>query len=103
MKRFSKPMTDLSPLKALPVEVPIVSEISIQRLIDDCLGILYREVRNLSTLSARGKLEAPDARDLRDHLKLLFELKTREDATLSGLTDEQIQAMLHKPNTVEES
>ena len=92
-------MTDLSPLKAPEIEVPIVSEISIQRLIDDCLTILYREVRNLSILAARGKLEAPDARDLRDHLKLLFELKTREDATLSGLTDDQIQDMLHKPDT----
>lgn len=97
MKRYSKPTTDLSPLKTPEVQVPIVSEISIQRLIDDCLGILYREVRNLSTLSSRGKLEAPDARDLRDHLKLLFELKAREDATLAGLSDTEIEGMLHKP------
>lgn len=101
MKRYSKPTTDLSPLKAPEVEVPIVSEISIQRLIDDCLGILYREIRNLSTLSSRGKLEAADARDLRDHLKLLFELKAREDATLAGLTDEEINNMIEKPDTEE--
>lgn len=102
MKRFSKPTTDLSSLKPVEIEVPIVSEISIQRLIDDCLTILYREIRNLAILSARGKLEAPDARDLRDHLKLLFELKTREDASLSGLSDEDIQKMLNKPEEKKE-
>lgn len=67
------------------------SDISIQRLIDDGLLILFREIYNLKMMSVKGKLSAPDARDLRDHLKLLFELKTREDDMLKGLTDEELE------------
>jgi DNA polymerase-1 len=43
-------------------------------------------------LSVRGKLESNDARDLRDHLKLLFELKDRESVSLKNLTPEQLKA-----------
>ena len=73
---------------------PTIGDISVQRLIDDSLLALSREVRNLLTLSSRGKLEASDARDLRDHLKLLFELKDRENESLRGVTDEQLKALL---------
>lgn len=73
-------------------DIPI-SEISVQRLIDDGLLILYRETRHLLTASARGKLDAPSARDLRDNLKLLFELKDREGESLKGLTDEEMKAL----------
>lgn len=62
-----------------------------QRLIDDCLLVLHREVKNLVALSVRGKLEPNDARDLRDHLKLLFELKAREDDSLQGMSDEELE------------
>jgi len=89
-KRYSNP-TDLSGIVAREITPPPISDISVQRLIDDCLLILYREVKNLMTLSTRGKLEPNDARDLRDHLKLLFELKAREGQSLQGLTDEQIE------------
>lgn len=70
---------------------PIVSDISVARLIDDGLLALYREIKNLLMLSSRGKLEASDARDLRDSLKLLFELKDREGDSLRGLTDEELK------------
>jgi hypothetical protein len=73
---------------------PIVKDISIQRLIDDSLLILFREIRNLTILSVRGKLESTEARDLRDHLKLLFELKDREQETLKNLTDEELNKRL---------
>ena len=73
---------------------PPVSEISVQRLIDDSLLVLYREVKNLMMLSVPGKLEPSDARDLRDHLKLLFELKDREDKSLRNMTDEQLREMV---------
>lgn len=75
---------------------PNVSDISVQRLIDQSLIALDREVRNLLTLSARGKLSPPDARDLRDHLKLLFELKDREASSLAGITDEELKALAKK-------
>lgn len=77
----------------LPPEPPVIGDISVQRLIDDSLLALSREVRNLLTLSAKGKLTPNDARDLRDHLKLLFELKDRESDFLKGLTDDQLKAL----------
>jgi hypothetical protein len=84
-------LTDLSPLRKTPIEVPPISDISVARLIDDGLLVLYREIKNLLMMSVNGKLEPNDARDLRDHLKLLFELKDRESESLRGLTDEQLK------------
>lgn len=78
-----------APVKDIPI-----SDISIQRLIDDGLLVLFREITNLKRLSVSGKLEATDARDLRDHLKLLFELKDRESESLKGLTDDELKAKL---------
>ncbi len=75
---------------------PLVSDISIDSLIDNGLLVLYREVKQLLAMSVKGKLSAPDARDLRDHLKLLFELKDREDKSLDGLTDEELLAIVEK-------
>jgi hypothetical protein len=70
---------------------PPVSDINISRLMDDGLLVLYREIKNLKILSIHGKLLPEHARDLRDHLKILFELKAREQELLKGKTDEQIQ------------
>lgn len=70
---------------------PNISDISVARLIDDGLLAIHREMKNLLMLSARGKLEAADSRDLRDTVKLLFELKDRENESLKGLTDEQLK------------
>lgn len=87
------PKANQSALPPAP-KVPevIVSEISVDRLIDDTLVTLYREVKNLLILSARGKLDPTNARDLRDNLKLLFELKQREKDLLKGLTDDELRA-----------
>ncbi len=79
---------------SLPALTPVAietSDISIARLIDDGLEALRREVKNLLMLSAKGKLEPSDARDLRDSIKLLFELKDRESESLRGITDEDLQ------------
>lgn len=83
--------------KQLPpvADIP-VSDISVARLIDDSLLVLYREVKNLLIASSKGKLDAVSARDLRDNLKLLFELKDREKDLLKNLTDEEIQILLDK-------
>lgn len=88
--RFSEP-TDLSGIIAREINPPPISDISVARLIDDGLIVLYREIKNLLALSVTGKLDANNARDLRDHLKLLFDLKDRENESLRGLTDEQLQ------------
>ena len=100
------PPTDLSGIVAREITPPPISDISVQRLIDDGLIALYREIKNILSLSARGKLDPNHARDLRDHLKLLFELKDREKEALAGLTDEQLQAKLEdasKPKPSEDT
>lgn len=89
-KRFSEP-TDLSGIIAREISPPPISDISVARLIDDGLIALYREIKNILALSSKGKLDPNDARDLRDHLKLLFELKDRESESLRGLTDEDLK------------
>jgi len=65
-------------------------DISVTRLIDDGLVILYREIKALDLLSSEGKLGPNEARDLRDHLKLLFELKERESDSLKNISDEEL-------------
>lgn len=80
----------------MPPEPPKLGDISVQRLIDDSLTVLAREVKNLLMLSSKGKLTPPDAKDLRDHLKLLFELKDRESDLLNGMTDDEIKALIDK-------
>jgi len=72
------------------------SDVSIERLIELGLIALDREIRNLTAASSKGKLDTAAARDLRDHLKLLFELKDRENEFLKGLTDEELQVILDK-------
>lgn len=93
MKRYVKPnqLTDLSSIKGSVIEDMVVSDISVARLIDDGLLALYREMRNLLLLSSKGKLDATNSRDLRDIVKLLFEIKDRENESLRGLTDEELE------------
>lgn len=92
MKHIVRPNTvvTVDSARTPPLADPLISDISIQRLIDDGLLVLYREIRNLLLLSAKGKLDAPSSRDLRDSVKLLFELKDRENESLRGLTDAQL-------------
>ncbi len=92
MKRIVHPSTPKGSEPRLPeVDMPILSEISVSRLIDDALLALYREIKNILALSVHGKLEPNHARDLRDHLKLLFELKDRENELLHGMSDEELE------------
>lgn len=93
MKRYAKPTTDVSAMlpEAAAKEVPPLSDISIQRLIDSGLIALEREMRNLLFASAKGKLDAASARDLRDHMKLLFELKAQELDALHTVSDDDLK------------
>jgi len=90
MKYVVKPSTEIPSTTSKVVDPPI-SDISVARLIDDGLLALHREIKNILILGAKGKLDANNARDLRDHLKLLFELKDRENESLRNLTDEQLK------------
>lgn len=91
MSKFIVKPNQSSIPKAPDTPEPVAHDISIQRLLDDCLLVLDREVRNLKIMSARGKLEASDARDLRDHAKLLFDMREKEQESLRGMTDEQLK------------
>lgn len=95
MKHYSKPTTIVKTLDDTPTvtdDQPL-SEVSVDRLIDNGLTVLQREMKNLLSQSARGKLDAASARDLRDTVKLLFELKDREADLLKGKTDEELVEM----------
>lgn len=106
MRRFvgkQNQLTDLTALDRPKASDPLISDISIDKLVDDCLLAMHREVKNILVLSAHGKLDAATARDLRDHLKLLFEMKDRENSLLKGLTDEQLKTIVDSeiPNETE--
>lgn len=97
MKRIVHPPSFGEPT-IKPVDPP-TGDISVARLIDDSLLALHREIKNLLMLSAKGKLDANNARDLRDHLKLLFELKDREGESLRGLTDDELKTKVKEALT----
>lgn len=86
MKHYPK-IKNLLKTEMFPTEEILIGEVSVTRLMDDCLTALYREVKNLLISSAKGKLSTNDARDLRENLKMLFELKDREANLLRNLSD----------------
>lgn len=98
MKRYpTKPPIVMNwPDEKVVIPDPVISEISVDSLINDGLLALYREIKQLLSLSSKGKLDAPSARDLRDHVKLLFEIKDRESDMLKSLTPEQLQELIAK-------
>ena len=85
-----KQMVQQTEAAALEAALVPPKDVSVSRLIDDGLCILYREIKALDLRSAKGKLDPDDAKDLRDHLKMLFELQARENESLKGLSDEQL-------------
>lgn len=97
MKRYAKPVTDISSVVGKDQEPdPPLSSISVDRLLDTGLLCLHREMRNLMAASSKGKLDAASARDLRDTVKLLFELKDREADLLKGKSDEELAELAKK-------
>lgn len=113
MKRIVHPPTpqaDLDKFKAKQLETERgeavqdrpLSEISVDSLLGDGLLSLYREMRNLKFLTSKGKLGPAEAKDLRDTVKLLFELKDREKELLESLDDDELRA-LKETNVNEEN
>lgn len=74
----------------------IVTDTSVGTLIDSGLLALSREMKNLLVASAHGKLDPASARDLRDTVKLLFELKDREDAAVKAMPQEKLNELAKK-------
>lgn len=72
-----------------PVEGPS-SPLEIEAELDRCGEILKREIKNLMSLSSRGKLDAGASRDLVAYIKLLHDLKLDQQDRVSGMTDEEL-------------
>jgi hypothetical protein len=58
--------------------------------------ILRREIINITSESAKGKLSPASARDLCSYIKLLNDLKTEQADELASMTDEELLARLTK-------
>jgi hypothetical protein len=93
LKHFAKANTIIP---SAPVDNTVISDISISKLIDQGLLTLSREIKNLTVLSVAGKLSPNDARDLRDHLKLLFEMRAMENDALRNMSDDELKALASK-------
>lgn len=94
MKRIVHPPSFAATEKGPIVPDPVISDISVDSLISDALLVLYREIKNLLMASAKGKLDANGARDLRDHTKMLFEIKDREGRDLSALSEDDMLKLM---------
>lgn len=76
---------------AAPYKDPAIADISIDDLLGKSLLILYRETRHLLGSSKDNKLSKDDAACVRDNIKLLQELKKREQEVLDELSDEELE------------
>lgn len=84
--RPSKPMTELP-------DPNLVTDFDVVKLLDHCGEILNREIKNLLSLSSRGKLEKADAGDLVNYVRLLSEIRDRQLKDLASLTDEELKSI----------
>lgn len=89
MKHYVKPATVI-PKQALEAdEAPLAFDV--EALLDKSGLILQREIRNLLSASAAGKLLPAHARDLVAYVKLLHELRNKQEQDAANLTDEELQ------------
>lgn len=81
-----KEPTDLQPERIQPVG-------SIDELMVKSLEILRREIQNLMIESSRGKLENASATALVNYIKLLGELKKKEQELLQEMSTEFLEKL----------
>ena len=93
MKHYVKPMTAV-PKQTEPDEVPAAFDVT--ALLDKGGLILSREIKNLLMASASGKLLPAHSRDLVAYIRLLSELKEKQEADASEMTDEELLAAAAK-------
>lgn len=77
---------------SVPDEPLEPGEFDVEKLLSNSGEILRREITNLLMESSRGKLGATSARDLVAYVRLLVELKLKQEEELAGLTDEELKA-----------
>lgn len=81
------------PAPAASVPPEAVGIFDVEAELDRCAIVLQREIKNLMSLSSRGKLEPGDARDLVSYIKLLHELKLDDKAKAAAMTDDELLAV----------
>lgn len=81
-----------APTVSVPPPPDTVGIFDIEAELDKCAIVLQREIKNLLTLSVRGKLESVDARDLVQYIKLLHELRTDQKSKAAAMTDDELIA-----------
>lgn len=92
MKHYVKPAV---PFLA-PAEEPVAATFDVTALLDKGGLILSREIKNLLMASASGKLLPAHSRDLVAYIRLLSELKEKQEQDASAMTDEELQAAAKK-------
>lgn len=68
-------------------------EFDAEVLLGKCGVILQREIRSLMAQSAKGKLDRADSQDLIAYVKVLSELKSELQSSLSSMTDAELKAI----------
>lgn len=92
MKRYPRaPNTEVQ-VPDTPFDLPEPSELDIEALLAKSGEILRREVTNLMAESSSKKLSANSAKDLVAYVKLLHELKEKQDAVLQNMTDAELRS-----------
>lgn len=96
MKRYAKAPNTIVHPAGQPSETPPpyseeLVDFDIERMLAQGGEILRREIRNLMSASAKGKLDAAGARDLVAYLKLLSELKAQQQAEFADMDEEELK------------
>lgn len=68
----------------------------VEKELELCEEILRREVRNLMSESARGKLSDKSSSSLRDYIKLLAEMKDEQKEKLKNMPTEALEKLVKK-------
>lgn len=89
MRRYSKPTTIITSTQDLTDEGSFDIAAELEKLEE----VLRREVRNLMSESARGKLSEKSARDLGTYLKTLREMKAEQETILKQMPSEELKKL----------
>lgn len=94
MRRYQKPNTEIE--QAGESTEADSSPFDVEKELELCEEILRREVRNLMSESARGKLSDKSSSSLRDYIKLLAEMKDEQKEKLKNMSADELQKLVKK-------
>lgn len=73
-----------------------MEDISLDKLLNNCLVLLDREIKELRKESVLGKLSKDSAHSLRENAKLILDLKKKEKELLDGMSEEELREFIEK-------